>query len=80
MRTSAYWKSQVLSNWNTDVHYFVCRFAEDARNKCNAEWDNCVDNYVYVRQIFDAFTFRGPIIALDSGRDGYFGRGCNAYL
>jgi len=80
MGESAYWKAQTVANWGTNALYYVCRFAKDARENCNAPWDDCIDNYVTTREWFNLLTFRSGSCAQEAGKAGYNRKSCDKFM
>ena len=79
MGKSAYWKAQAINNWGTSAHYYVCRFTDDAKRNCNANWIDCLDSYVNARYWFDKLTFRDEQRALEAGKAGYENGYCDPF-
>jgi hypothetical protein len=69
---SLYWKTRNTFS-RTNRNYFVCKFAEDARN-CNTDW-SCVGWFVGARFALDGYQGN----AMNAGRDGWNGKGCSRY-
>lgn len=79
MGKSAYWKTEAFKNWGTPALYYVCRFTDDARRNCNANWIDCLDIYVKTRSWFDLLTFRDGVRALEAGKAGYDTGNCDQF-
>lgn len=81
MGKSAYWKTEslILNNRGTSAHYYVCRFTDDAKRNCNAQWTDCLHIYVNARYWFDKLTFGDEQRAVDAGKAGYETGNCDPF-